>query len=89
MYLSIFSSLLPQDGGAGLQAQVLHILGAAVARVRCSGVIDPHRGTGGTTGDLHRGPNGPSTAELLTSTDQTSMADLMMRQTQVAGAHSP
>ena len=48
-----------------------------------------HRGTEGTTGDLprclpesgvrglHRGPDGPSTAELLAFTGQTSMADLL------------
>ena len=36
----------------------------------------------------HRGPGGPSTAELLATTGQTSMADLM-RQCQVAETRSP
>ena len=44
--------VLLQEGGAGLQAQVLQIPGAAAADVRCSGVLGPHRGTGGTTVDL-------------------------------------
>ena len=43
--------LIQEGGDHGLQAQVLQILGA-VAHVQCSGVLGPHRGTGGTTGDL-------------------------------------
>ena len=43
-------SVLLQEGGSGLQAQVLLLPGAAA--VRCSRVMGPHRRTGGTTGDL-------------------------------------
>ena len=38
------NSVLLQEGGAGLQAQVLQISGAAAAHVRCSRVLGPHRG---------------------------------------------
>ena len=55
--------ILLQEGGSGLQAQVLQIPGAAAAHVRCSGVMGPYRGTGGTTGDLPQwlpeGDDGP------------------------------
>ena len=48
------NSVLLQEGGDGLQTQVLQVPGVAAAHVRCSGVMGPHRGTGGTTGDLPR-----------------------------------
>ena len=40
---------------------------------------------------LHRGPDGPSTAELLARTGQANMADRPYEaaQSQVAGARSP
>ena len=80
--------ILLQEGGAGLQAQVLQIPGAAAAHVRCSGVVGLteaqgaqleafHNGCLRQMMGLHRGPDGPSTAELLARTGQANMADHM------------
>ena len=52
--------------------RVLSVSGVALAQVWCSGVMGPHRGTGGTFHNaclrqmlgLHHGPGRPSTAEL-------------------------
>ena len=71
------------EGGTGFQAHAFQVPSVAPARIRCSGFVGPHRGTGGTTGDLpqglHRGPDGPSATELLASAGQTSMADFLRR----------
>ena len=76
-----------EEGGAGLQAQVIKIPGAAAAHVRCSRVLGPHRGTGGTTGDLPQWlpeaddgpPPRPRRPLLLARTSQANMADHMRR----------